>query len=105
VTSFSVAVRTRELGIRTALGARPARLLALVLRQAMAPVTVGVVVGLAGAAALARVASGLFYGVSAGDPQTMVAVVGILGLVAMAACIAPALRATRVDPMAALRHE
>ena len=105
VTSFAVAARTREMGIRTALGARPGSLLALVVRQAMAPVACGLAVGLAGTVALARVVSGLFHGVSAGDPQTVVCVVAVLGAVAMAACFLPAARATRVDPMAALRHD
>jgi len=105
VTSFAVAARTRELGIRTALGARPGSLLALVMRQAMGPVAAGLLFGLAGAAALARVVSGMFYGVSAGDPQTVASVIGVLGVVAAFACLAPAVRATRVDPTAALRHE
>jgi ABC-type antimicrobial peptide transport system permease subunit len=104
VTSFAVAARTRALGVRTALGARPATLLALAMRQAMGPLGVGLVFGLAGAEALARVVSGMFCGVSPGDPQTVAAVVGVLGLVATVACLAPAVRATRVDPTAALRH-
>jgi putative ABC transport system permease protein len=105
VTSFAVAARTRELGIRSALGARPKALLVLVLRQAMGPVTVGLLAGLAGAAALGRVVAGLFHGITPGDPPTVAAVVAVLGFVATAACLAPAVRATRVDPMAALRHE
>ena len=105
VTSFAVASRTRELGIRTALGARPAGLLSLVMRQAMAPVAVGMVAGLAAAAAVWRAASSLFYGVGPGDPRAVAAVVALLAAVAAAAGLAPALRAMRVDPMAALRHE
>jgi len=75
------------------------------MRQAMGPVAAGLLFGLAGAAALARVVSGMFYGVSAGDPQTVASVIGVLGVVAAFACLAPAVRATRVDPTAALRHE
>ena len=105
VTSFAVAARTRELGIRTALGALPANLHALVMRQAMLPVICGIALGLAASLALARLVSGLLYGVSAGDPATIVGVIAVLSGVAGVACAVPAFRATRVDPMVALRHE
>ena len=105
VTSFAVASRTREMGIRTALGARPVNRVSLVMRQAMTPGGVGMIAGLAAAAVASRAASKLFHGVGPGDPQAVAGVVALLAAVAAAAGFAPALRATRVDPMAALRHE
>ena len=97
--------RTREIGIRMALGARQAQLLGLVFRQGMGPVFCGVAVGLAGALAAARLIQTLLFGVDAADPMTYVATTGILLTVAMCACYFPARRATRVDPIVALRDE
>jgi predicted lysophospholipase L1 biosynthesis ABC-type transport system permease subunit len=105
VVSYSVARRTSELGIRAALGARVPDLYGLVLRQGMAPVAIGLVAAIAGAAAFGRVLESLLYEIGARDPLTIAAVAALLGLVALAACLVPARRAGRVDPLAALRCE
>jgi predicted permease len=109
VVSVSVAQRTRELGIRMALGARPAGVEALVLRQGMLLVAAGIVAGLAAAAALnaalSRVLASVLYRTSAVDPLTFALVGGLLGAVAAVACWLPARRATRIDPMIALRAD
>jgi predicted permease len=105
VVSYSVAQRRGELGIRMALGATGSDLRGLVLRQGLAPVVIGLAAGLAGALALGRVLSGLLFGVSSTDPLTMSVVAAVLLIVAAAACYVPALRATRSDPLVALRYE
>jgi putative ABC transport system permease protein len=105
VLAFAVAQRTREIGIRMALGAGAADVLRQVMRQGMILVTIGVAVGLAAALALTRVMSSLLYGVSATDPLTFVAISVLLLAVALGACFVPARRATKVDPMVALRYE
>jgi predicted permease len=105
VTAQAVAQRTRELGVRIALGARRPQILALVLAQGARPVAVGMVLGLFAALACLRLASDLLFGVSATDPRTLVAVVALLGGVALAALYLPARRATRVDPVVALRTD
>jgi putative ABC transport system permease protein len=105
VVSYSVAQRRNEMGIRMALGATGSDLRSLVLRQGLAPVVIGLVVGLAAALALGRVLSGLLFGISATDPLTMSAVTATLLIVAAAACYVPALRATKSDPLVALRDE
>jgi predicted permease len=105
VLAFSVSWRTHEIGIRLALGAHQGDILLLVVRQGMKPVLVGIVLGIAGAVGLMRVMASLLYGVSATDPATFIAVAALLTTVAMMACYVPARRATRADPMVALRHE
>ncbi len=105
VMNYSVQLRTREMGLRMALGAQPRRVLMLVLRQGMLLTVVGIVVGLGGALALSRVMSGLLYGVGATDPLTFAAIVVVLAVVALIACYIPARRATRVDPLIALKYE
>ena len=105
VISYSVAQRTQELGIRAALGASATNLLGLVLRSGMLMTGLGLVLGFAGALGLTRWMASLLYGVSERDPLTIVAVGGILGCVALLACYIPAYRATKVDPMVALRYE
>lgn len=103
VISYSVARRTHEIGLRMTLGARPADILRLVVAQAMAPAALGVVLGVAGSLAVSRLLAGLLFQVSATDPATYVAVAGVLCGVAVLAAYLPARRATRIDPLAALR--
>jgi putative ABC transport system permease protein len=103
VTAYLAAQRTRELGIRLALGARRGQILALVLVQGMVPVAGGLALGLAGALALARLVEGLLYGVPARDPATFTVAPLLLAAAAALACALPALRAARLDPVRALR--
>ncbi len=103
--SYAVSRRTREIGIRMALGAQPGSVLKLVLRQGIALAIVGAVVGIGIALGVTRYLTSMLYDVHANDPLTMIAVAVLLVLVAFAACYIPARRATRVDPMVALRYE
>jgi ABC-type antimicrobial peptide transport system permease subunit len=105
LTSYTVGQRTREMGLRLALGAAPGQVLRLIFGESMRTVLLGVVPGVLGALALGRLLSGLLYGIPATDPLTFGACVAILSLVAVIASLVPGLRATRVDPMVALRDE
>jgi len=105
VISYSVVQRTHELGIRAALGASAANLLGLVLRGGMLMTGIGLALGFGGALGLTQLMASLLFGIGARDPLTIVAVGGILGCVALLACYIPAYRATKVDPMVALRYE
>ncbi|MGC1483484.1 MAG: ABC transporter permease [Candidatus Acidiferrum sp.] len=105
LVSYEVARRTREIGIRAALGAEKRDVLRMVLSQGMRLTLVGALVGIGLALALTRYAKDLLFGVKAADPLTYVAVTVLLGGVTLAACYVPARRAMRVDPVVALRHE
>ena len=105
VISYAVAQRTREIGIRMALGAAQSHVLRLVVRDGMAPALIGVAVGGAGALGITRLMRSLLYGVSATDPVVFVSVATMLAVVAFAACLLPARRAARVDPNVALRND
>jgi putative ABC transport system permease protein len=105
VTSYAVRQRTREIGIRVALGARPTDVLRLVLGQSMLLVGIGVTIGLATSTAGARLLAQFLYGISVVDAATFAGVTTLFIVVALAACYFPARRAMRVDPNVALRYE
>jgi ABC-type lipoprotein release transport system permease subunit len=105
VLAFAVTQRTHEIGIRVALGARPAAVVAMVVGQVAVMVAAGLGLGLAGAFAVGRLMSGLLYEVRPTDPGTLVLVSLVLAAVALAACLGPARRATAIPPLLALRAE
>jgi predicted permease len=105
VLSYIVRGRSREIGIRSALGARTSDVLRMVVAEGMSPALVGIAIGVIGALASARILSSLIFGVSASDPLTLAIVAATLGVVALLSSLVPAWRASRVDPMRALRSD
>ncbi len=103
--SYLVTQSTHDIGVRIALGASRGAILRMVVRRGMELAIAGIILGLIGAIALTRVMASLLFGVSERDAATFAAVTAFLAIVALAACYIPALRATRVDPMIALREE
>ncbi|HSE97127.1 MAG TPA: FtsX-like permease family protein, partial [Blastocatellia bacterium] len=102
---YAVSQRTHEIGIRVALGARPGDIMRLVLGQGIVLAAAGIVIGIAASFGLTRVLQSFLFKVSATDPFTFVGVAGMLFLVAVAACLLPARRAVKIDPLVALRAE
>jgi putative ABC transport system permease protein len=105
VMAYSVAARTREIGVRVALGAQPSNVFGMIVRQELGSAIAGLTIGLLGAAALGRVLTKLLYGVGPTDAPTFIGVAAVLLAVTLAACLVPAWRAVRVDPLEALRSE
>jgi predicted lysophospholipase L1 biosynthesis ABC-type transport system permease subunit len=105
VVAYAVARRTREIGVRMALGARATDVLAMVLREGGTLAGIGVALGVAGALATSRVLAGFLFGVTPTDLAVFVSVPAVLGIVALGACVIPARRAARVDPVTALRSD
>jgi putative ABC transport system permease protein len=105
VVSYAVVHRTPEIGLRLALGAQRENILRLTIARALRPILAGLAVGLAGALVASRLLTSLLFEVKPSDPATFALVAALLGIVALAACLIPARRATRVDPMVALRYE
>jgi len=105
VMNYSVALRTREIGLRVAIGAQPRQVLVLILRQGLMLTILGVVIGLLAAVALTRLLSGLLFGVAAVDPPTFASISILLIAVSLVACYLPARRAMKIDPLLALRSE
>ncbi len=105
MTAYLVSQRTHEIGVRIALGAPPAGILRLVLRESAVLIAAGILLGLVGAMGLARIVSTLLYEVKPTDPATFLFVSFLMLAVGLFACYIPARRATKVDPMVALRYE
>jgi ABC-type antimicrobial peptide transport system permease subunit len=105
LVAYAVSQRTKEIGIRMALGARPMNILAVVLRRFSYPVAAGLLVGIIGAAALSQILRRELYGVSSLDPLAYLAAMAVFVVTVVVAALLPARRALRIDPMRALRYE
>ena len=105
IVSYSVTQRTHEIGIRMALGARAGNVLSLIMRHGLTLVLTGIVIGIAGALALTRFLTTLLFGVTPTDAVTFLCVSFVFFVIAVIASLIPAVRATRVDPLVALRYE
>jgi len=105
ILAYAVSERTREIGVRVAIGATPARVVSLIIRAAAPPVTAGVLLGISGALAFTGLLRGMLFQISPRDPLTFVVVPAILALVALMAAYLPARRAAYLDPMVALRTD
>jgi len=105
VLAYSVNQRTREIGLRMALGSRPVAVLRLIVTEGMTMAAAGIGIGILGGLGLGRAVASLLYGITVRDPATFASVITVLAIVSLAACVLPARRAARVDPMVALRHE
>jgi predicted permease len=105
VLAYAVSQRTREIGVRVALGAAPANILSMVLRQGMTSIALGLAIGLTGALALSRLVSRLLFGVAPTDPLCFVGSVAVLAVAGLVACLVPARQAVGIEPMRALRAE
>ena len=105
VTAYSVTQHTRDIGMRMILGAKPGQVIWLFLKRSLVQLTIGLAIGLAAALSLGRVLQSFLVQTSTRDPVTLVTIVALLVVVAFAACVGPARRATRLDPLHALRHE
>jgi putative ABC transport system permease protein len=105
VMSYSVVERTREIGIRMAMGAQPEDVLKLILKQGAALIACGLALGIVAAYGLTRLISSFLFRVNANDSATFVGISLLLGIVALIACFIPARRATKIDPMISLRYE
>jgi len=105
VTAYAVTQHTREIGVRVVLGAAPSQVIALFLRRGAVQLGIGLLIGVAGAFGVGRLLQALLVQTSPRDPVTLISIVALLTIVAVVACIIPARRATRVDPLHALRHE
>jgi ABC-type antimicrobial peptide transport system permease subunit len=105
LVSYSVTQRTREIGLRMALGARPSGITGMVIKQGMVLTAIGVGAGLAGSLATTRFLAGFLFGVAPTDPITFAAISSVMAGIALLACYLPASRAMKIDPMVALRFD
>ena len=105
VTAYSVSQRTQEIGVRMALGAQAQQVWWLILRGSVVQLTIGLAIGIGGAVGVGKLLESLLVKTSSRDAVTLTAIAGLLVLVSLAACFWPALRATRLDPVTALRYE